>query len=238
VSNKDIEKLVTCFDCENRARTEWAALNDAELGRLEQARSCRHFQAGEPIFFEGDPCDGVFCVEAGLVGVRKGDSDGNSVLLRLAAPGDTLGYRAFLGGEDHHTSAEALAGTRLCYIPRANLRDLLAENPDLGLRFLRHAAADLDDTQTKLLQSAAQTARERLLHVLLVMREQMGVVTDDDGAVTFRLPISRQDLASMIRARPETLSRTIRQMEGEGTVEFQGRMVRIPRLDALLDQIV
>lgn len=228
----------SCLDCKNRAHTEWSALSDPELGRLEKNRSCRMFEAGESIFFEGDACDGVFCVEAGLVGMRKGDSDGNSVLLRLATPGDTLGYRAFLAGENHHTSAEALATTRLCFIPRTGLRQLLADNPDLGLRFLKHAASDLDDTELKLLQSAAQTARARLAHVLLVLREQMRVPSDDDGGVTFTLPISRQDLASMIRSRPETLSRTIRQMEDDGAARFDGREVHIPSLDTLLDEIV
>lgn len=228
---------VTCFDCKNRARTEWSALSDEEIERLEKNRSCRLVQAGESIYFEGDPCDGVFCVEAGLVGVRKGDSDGNSILLRLAAPGDTLGYRAFLAGENHHTSAEALATSRLCFIPRTGLRGLLAENPALGLRFLKHAASDLDDTEVKLLQSASGSARARLVHVLLVLREQMQVAMNETGGVNFTLPISRQDLASMIRSRPETLSRTIRQMEDEGAIYFTGRDVRIPSLDALLDEI-
>lgn len=229
---------VSCFDCKNRSRTEWSVLNDDELTRLEKTRGCRTVAAGEPIYFEGDPCDGVFCVESGLIGVRKGDSEGNSVLLRLATPGDTLGYRAYLASEAHHTSAEALATTRLCFLPRTGLRELLSENPELGLRFLKHAAADLDDTELKLLQSAAQTARERLVHVLLVLREQMEVMSSSDGIVVFDLPISRQDLASMIRARPETLSRTIRQMEIEGIVSFNGRTVRIPSIDALLDEIV
>lgn len=227
----------SCFDCKHRSRTEWSALSGDEVVRLEKNRSCRIFTAGEPIYFEGDSCDGVFCVEAGLVGVRKGDSDGNSILLRLATPGDTLGYRAFLAGENHHTSAEALAATRLCFIPRSGLRDLLAESPALGLRFLQHAASDLDDTELKLLQSAAQSARARLVHVLLVLREQMQVPTDEAGGVAFTLPISRQDLASMIRSRPETLSRTIRQMEAEGAIHFAGREVHIPSLDALLDEI-
>ena len=155
----DSHSHVSCLNCANRPKTEWSALNDDELQRLDTARGCRSFGPGDPVYFEGDPCDGVFCVESGLIGIRKGDSEGNSVLLRLASPGDTLGYRAFLGGTDHHVSAEALATTSLCYIPRDNLRNLLAENPELGLRFLKHAAADLDDTEVKLLQSAAQTAR-------------------------------------------------------------------------------
>lgn len=228
---------VSCFDCKNRARTEWSALSDDEVARLEKNRSCRIVEAGEPIYFEGDSCEGVFCVEAGLVGVRKSDSDGNSVLLRLAAPGDTLGYRAFLASENHHTSAEALATSRLCFIPRTGLRGLLAENPALGLRFLQHATSDLDDTELKLLQSAAGSARARLVHVLLVLREQMQIPMNDAGGAAFTLPISRQDLASMIRSRPETLSRTIRQMETEGAVHFDGRDVRIPSVEALLDEI-
>ena len=70
--------------------------------------------------------------------------NGNSVLLELAYPGDTIGYRSFLTGSEHKTSAEALGPSVVCHIDRATITALLAGNPALGLRFLKRSIGELE----------------------------------------------------------------------------------------------
>ena len=77
--------------------------------------------------------------------MRKTNADGNSILLHLNNPGDTMGYRAFLAGEDYHASAEALEPSKVCLIDVATVRTLLAQNPALGLRYLKRG---LDSSPT------------------------------------------------------------------------------------------
>ncbi len=58
-----------------------------------------------------------------------------------------------------------------------------------------------------------------------------------DAALHLDLPISRQDIASIIGTRPETVARTIRGLGGDGVARFSGRPVTIHDLDALLDEV-
>jgi CRP-like cAMP-binding protein len=140
---KDNSPPLNCFTCQNRERTEWCVLSEKELELLDRGRVIKNYMAGEVIFNEGDACSGVYCLEDGLVGVRKSNADGYSMLLHLNSPGDTMGYRAFLAGEDYHASAEALEPSRVCRIDTATVRSLLNQNPALGLRYLKKVSRNL-----------------------------------------------------------------------------------------------
>src|SRR5215471_1701155 len=120
-----------CAVCHVGQRSVWHDLDDALLALLERGQRRREYGSGEVVFAQGMQNDGVYCVSGGTVGIRKCDSNGNSVLLELAYPGDTIGYRSFLTDSEHKTSAEALGPTIVCHIDRATLKALLAANPAL-----------------------------------------------------------------------------------------------------------
>lgn len=225
-----------CFQCQARGKTEWCVLTDDELELVDQGKTCREFLPGEAIFHEGDECSGVHCIESGLIGIRKMNSSGSEILLRLSHPGDTMGYRSFLAGDDHNNTAEALEPSVLCFIDKATVNALLKLNPTLGLRFLRHAVEDLDAAEEKVLQSATLPVRARFAHLLLVLKDRYGV-SGENGELNLELPLSRQDMAAMIGIRPESMSRTIRSFEEDNVAHFSGRRVRVPDLEGLLDQL-
>ena len=227
--------LTDCFACQARERTEWCVLQDEDLRRINDAKKTRDCLPGEVLYHQGDACRGILCIESGMIGIRKIDADGNSVLLGLAYPGDTLGYRALLMRQDHDVSAEVLKKGTVCLIGEATVRSLLEHNPSLGQRFLQRAVQDLGEAEDKFLESVTLTVRARFAHLLLILKDRYA--TDvEDGAISLELPLSRQDLAAMIGIRPETMSRTIRQFEDDGIAHFSGRTVHVPRIASLLDE--
>jgi len=235
--NSSHQSTVTCFSCQHRSRSQWSSLTEEETRKLDKAKVCRRFGPGETVFHEGDPCQAIYCVMDGLVGIRKTDPDGNSVLLaRMASTGDTLGYRPFLANEPHRGSAETLKPSTICTIDGIAVRDLLAHNPSLGLQFLERAAKDLGEAEEHYFQTVTLSVRARFVHLLLVLQEQYGK-TAADGGLSIELPLSRGDLAAMIGTRPESMSRTIRKMEDDGVAIFSGRTVHVPKIDELLNEL-
>lgn len=225
-----------CFTCQTRERTEWCVLEDEELELVDEGKTCREYLPGEVAFHEGDPCRGVHCIESGLIGIRKTDANGNEILLRLCHPGDTIGYRSFLAGDDHNNAAEALEPSVLCFISGKTVRILLQKNPSLGLRFLRHAAEDLNAAEERVLQNTTLPVRARFAHLLLVLRDRYGVA-GENGELDLELPLSRQDMAAMIGIRPESMSRTIRSFQEDDVARFSGRQVHVPSLTNLFDEL-
>ncbi len=220
-----------------RLHSEWNELTEDELNFLSSKKICKKYARGEMVFHEGDACRGIYCVESGLIGIRKADADGNSVLLgRLAEAGSTLGYRPLLAGENHRASAEVMKESTVCFIEKKAVWELLSHNPNLGLRFLQIATRDLGAAEEEIFQLTALDLRARLVHLLLVFMDHYGTVSRD-GTVRLELPLSRPDLAAMVGARTESVSRAFRKIEDDGIAEFSGRMVTIPNIERLHKEI-
>lgn len=226
----------SCLSCRSRCSAEWGCLNDASIGLIDRAKISRNYSPGKIVYNQGDPCGGVFCIESGLVGIRRVDEQGNSTLLRLVHPGETIGYKSFLRKAPHDNAAEALMPSSICFVDRPTVRGLLQQSPDLGLSFLDHSLRDLAETEVRYMESVTWRVRTRLLHILLVLYERFGFETEN-GEHYVELPISRQDLAGLTGTAPETMSRTIQRIQTEGLATFEGRRVRLSDIDAILRDV-
>ncbi|PIW26173.1 MAG: hypothetical protein COW30_16365 [Rhodospirillales bacterium CG15_BIG_FIL_POST_REV_8_21_14_020_66_15] len=205
---------------------EWAALCANGAPGKEAVSRARHFLPGEPIYHEGDAATGLYCVASGLVGIRKVDADGESMLLRLVRPGQTFGYRSLLTGTPHGVGAEALKESRIRQLPAAVVHKAVADDPAVMLAFFRRLARDMAEAENKVMETVTASCRVRFLRLLLAFGGDA-----DDGmgrGVHLELPVSRQDIASLIGVRSETMSRVIRVIEDEGLARFKGRHVDIP----------
>lgn len=226
----------SCAVCHVWRRSDWHDLDEGGRQTLGRGRHRKDYGSGEIVFAQGADNDGVYCVSGGTVGIRRLDQNGNSVLLGLAYPGDTIGYRSFLTGGEHKTSAEALGPSVLCHVDRATLSGLLAGNPALGLRFLQRSIGELEHAHDMMFRQATLSNRHKLVHLLLVLVNKHGQ-RHANGSQSIELPVSRRDLASMVGARHETISRIIGRLETDGVAHFSGRQVTIPSMEALTAEI-
>lgn len=225
-----------CLECQLRQRNEWRVLAVEDVKLLAQARKSRRYRAGESIFTAGEPSYGIYCIVSGAAAMRRIDAEGNPVLLQISYPGDTLGYRGLLLGEKRRFSAEALGPSRVCFIEQQAVKTLMERNPALGLQFLRRINNDLDEAHNKLVQNATLSNRSKFVHLLVNLMDRHGRPVSD-GSQVINLPISRRDMASMIGARHETLSRIIGRLEEDGLAQFSGRTVCVSRPLSLMEEI-
>jgi CRP/FNR family transcriptional regulator len=225
-----------CFQCQWRERSEWCVLARDDVQVLNDHKITSIYEPGQYIFRQGDPCSGVYSIVAGAIAIRKSDPHGHAVLVRMRHGGETIGYRDFFAGEIYTTSAEALSRCRVCFIDKRSVRGLLDRNPALGLGFLHRMASDLQEAEETLLQSASLNTRTRMAHLLLALKDRYATA-QEDGSLTMKLPLSRQDIADILGSRPETVARIIQAFEKDDVARFSGRNVIIPDLDALLDEI-
>ena len=227
---------MSCLSCQWRQHSEWRVLNEEETRFLSRNRKSREYRAGEPIFAMGEPSHGLYCMISGTAAIRKGDAEGNTALLRVLYPGDTLGYRGVLLDEKRRYSAEALGPSRICFIDKPVFKVLLDRNPALGQQFLRRIARDMDEAHDHLVRNATLSNRDKFVHLLHALMNRGGC-TATDGSRFMELPLSRRDLASMIGARHETLSRIISRLEEEGVARFSGRTVHVRKPHSLLQEL-
>lgn len=230
-----IEKHTNCTNCAQRQSTEWSCLTRNELAVLDASKIDHVLDAGDVIYNQGDECGGVYCIQDGLIGLRRVDTEGRSILMRLVNAGETIGYRALLSNTNHTLTAEVMLPSRVCFIARAVIVDLLAKNPALGMRFLDHSLRDIEASETRIMGVEAWSVRTRFLHTLMTLYQRFGV--KDDEGFRLDLPLSRRDLAELVGTTPETMSRTISAVHSEGLARFKGRTVEIPDLEAVMEAV-
>ncbi len=228
--------IMPCLGARIRAKTEWAALTPEETDLFNRRVVCRTYAAGETIFVQGDPCKGLYLVEGGLVAVRKMDEEGQSAIVRLAYQCDTLGYRPLLAKENHRATAEVIKEAKICFVDASTIRGFLKSNPRLGMNFLEHTARAFGEAEERLFQVAALSVRIRVIHLLVLLRDHYGTTTSD-GTLFVELPMSQRNLAEMIGARPESVSRALRNIQDEGLLNMSGRTIRVNHLDRLIGEL-
>lgn len=225
---------LACSACERREESVWGELTRSEIALVDRTLQRRAYRRGETIFHQDDEPLGIYCVRSGYVLLWRIDAFGNETAFGLVGPGENMGYRSLFAEERHAATARALTPCQVCLMPGATVNQLIDAKPALARRFLHMVARDRGPTYALLLRGQHVPLRVRLIHLLLVLKERFAR-TGKDGQLVIELPLSRQDIAAMVGARPETITRALRELEEEGVATFRGRQVEIKRLDRLMD---
>jgi CRP-like cAMP-binding protein len=190
----------------------------------------RVVEPGSHLFQQADECRGLYLLDSGLIGLRKLNEDGTTMLVNLVRPGDFMGYGPLLADCDHLTSAEVIRPSRVVFIEIAQVRRMLREMPAFLSLLLKQAARDLNALEDKYLQMATRQAHVRLATLLLSLKD---TASNEPSGCRFELPLMNKDIADLIGIRPETLSRAIGQLRSAGLAEMRDHVVHIPSIAKL-----
>lgn len=204
----------------------FAGLAPAELAAVASLLAERSYPRQAVIFHEGDPVEAVYFLQEGLVKVSTVTDDGREQTLSLLRPGDFFPHVGFLEGGSYPATAVALTDSRLARLGRAELMRLLEENGRLAVRMLQDLARRLTNLQRRLRHLAHRNLHARLSLALLHLAEEHGAPLPD-GAVLLTLPITHQELANLIGAARESVSRALGDLRQAGAVasDPQGRLI-------------
>ena len=170
----------------------------------------------EHVFFEGDAVTHIYKVEAGHVCIYRLLADGRRQVVNFAFAGDFIGLGA---SGQHALNAQATERTRLRCLPVTELRQVVRENPKLGLELYEAIASELDATRELLMSVSHRTAQERIAGFLLALVQRLARRGED--ATNIVLPMTRTDIADFLGLTIETVSRTFSKFRAQGLIELE-----------------
>jgi CRP-like cAMP-binding protein len=222
----------SCLSCPAFAETIWEALPIEDARWLDAAKVTHHFPRGADLMAESEPAAGVWCVGAGLVCVRRRNTEGASVPLRLHHAGAVLGLRAFVMGSPFQVSAEVLRPSRICFIAAETVRSLLSRNLNLALRMVRGLVEELSVLEQRLMAVRPIDPRARLAALLLELAEDLGVRTPR-GSLVVGSSLRLADCAAALGMPVATAKSTLADLVAAGIVAVGRRRLEILQLDRL-----
>ena len=118
-------------------------LNRTELQALRLIAQERKFAAGQDIFLEGDPGNGVYFVKAGLVEISAGQPE-RHVFSRLG-PGEIFGEMAVIEHRPRSATASAAVEAEVYFLPRGEMLPFIERSPGLAFALLQQISHRLRD---------------------------------------------------------------------------------------------
>ncbi len=205
LSNLDLIRRVPLFSM---------LTNDQAQG-IADAVVKRRFRRGEIIVEHGRKSNALFILLTGRARVLTSDSRGREVILAVLQPGDYVGEMSLIDNEPHSATVRAEVQTDMLILGRAEFARCLPENSSLSYAILRGLVSRLRSADRQIESLALLDVYGRVARTLLDMAELQGEVR------IIRNKVSRQDLAKIVGASREMVSRVMKDLEERGMVETQ-----------------
>ncbi len=206
------------------------------LAELHEISSSSTYPRGAILFVEGQESRGVFVICNGRVKLSTSSSYGKSILVRVAEAGEMVGLPACISGKPYELTAEALEPIRANLIPREAFLQFLRQRGEAAVRIAEILSQIYQATlsEVRYLGLSASTA-EKLARFLLDLPANP---THDKGQIRATLTLTHKEIAEMIGASRETVTRLFASFRRECLVKVRGSTLIIANkagLEKLLD---
>jgi CRP/FNR family cyclic AMP-dependent transcriptional regulator len=168
----------------------------------------RRLQAGEALFIAGDPGDGCYRLEQGLLKVVITSPQGDERILAMLGPGAIVGELAMIDGLPRSSSIFAVKDCELSFISREAFEGCTKQHPEVFRYLANVLAARLRGTDEAVAAVSFLTVQERLARALIELGEVLGE-PDGAGHVVINHKINQSDLAALAGVARENVSRVM-----------------------------
>ncbi|MDI3509612.1 MAG: Crp/Fnr family transcriptional regulator [Pseudomonadota bacterium] len=208
----------------------FSTLTQAQAESVSEAVVKRRYKRGEEIVEQGKKSNFLAIVLTGRARVITQDSRGREVILATMNPGDYVGEMSLIDNQPHSATVRAEVQTDVLILGRAEFARCLPENTSMAYAVMKGLVQRLRQADRKIESLALMDVYGRVARALLEFAQP-----DKDGQLVIRERVSRQDVAKMIGASREMVSRVMKDLEDRGFIESaeDGSTIIKERLNSL-----
>lgn len=231
-----VHPLVTaCSTCVVNSLCLSLGFSKGETERLDTLISQRiGVKKGRGLFYAGDRLQNLYAVHAGSFKTTLVSPDGRGYVTGFLMSGDILGLDA-ISTECHPCSAYALEDSEVCSISFSRLERLAGEFPSLQHNLNRILSQEIVRDREMLLMMGCHNADERLAAFLVELSQRFS--NRGYSAHGYLLRMSREEIASYLGLRLETVCRSLPRLRDLGLIAYHGRVMKILDLVGLQAQV-
>ncbi len=200
----------------------------AELDVIAAGSKIIRVAKGNPLFHQGDPCTGFYLVLSGGIRLAFTSPDGREHTAKIAVAGDHFAEAVMFLSQPYPLNAYAMQDAEVLFIGKNAVDTCLRQNPDFSRILIANLSVQLHQFANKIATLTLHNATQRVIGYLLRYIEKGEQIAE---GVHFKLPASKHVIASHLNISPETLSRTLRQLEDLGLMSVEGKKISIPDIE-------
>jgi CRP/FNR family cyclic AMP-dependent transcriptional regulator len=194
----------------------FAVLTENQLEVLTSVVSRRSFPRGTTIIAAGDMTDSLYVVISGRLKVMMTDDDGGEVILAILGSNEFFGEMGLLDDAPRSASVVAIEPCELLSLSKKDFKKCMAENFEMTMTVMRGVVKRLREADKKIGSLALMDVYGRVARLLLEMSETI------EGQKVVTKKLAKQDIAKMIGASREMVSRVMKDLQTGGFIEVKG----------------
>lgn len=189
-------------------------LQENELCILLSDGQKKNYSRNTVIISEGDQSHSFYMINSGKVKVFLDDDQGKEIVLSILGPGEYFGEMSLIDDEARSAGVMVLEDSLLTVISRLNFRNCLAKYPDIATRVMFGLVRRLRDANKKIGSLALMDVYGRVANALLQLASKR------DGELIVEGKLTHQDIANMVGASREMVTRILRDLVAGGYISI------------------
>ena len=203
----------------------FSTLSDEQLRMLQPYLQLRSFARNTLVMRAGEETDALYIILSGRVKVLIPDDEGREVILAFMGPNEFFGEMGLLDDQPRSASVETVEPCEMLRFSKSGFMTCLKDNFDLAMIIIRNLVKRLRDADRSIESLALIDVYGRVARLLLDQAQEI------DGLWIVKQAPPKQEMARMIGASREMVSRVMKDLQQRGYIRAEKRKV------VLLDKI-
>lgn len=186
---------------------------------LEYSAKLESYRPVEIIFSENQRADFYFQIKSGEIKMINTNDLGREFTQGIFAKGESFGEPPLFGGFKYPASAVSIKTSQIYKLPKKNFFKLLKNNPEIHLKLSKSLSKKLYYKSIILNEITGHPPEHRILTLIDFLKAKEGIVA------SYKVQLTRQQLADLTGLRVETVIRAVKQLEVEKEIQIINRKV-------------
>lgn len=199
----------------------FSELAPEETEHLSSESKTRSYPAHTILISEGDSTDSLYVLLEGEVKVYVSDQQGKEVILNILGPGEYFGELALLDDEPRSATVKTMRQTKVMVISRDDFKHSLDTHPEMVFNLIKSLIKQVRALTSNVKSLALLDVYGRIARTLL------DLATEVDGKMIIEQKLTQQDIADMVGASREMVSRILKDLVSGGYITIKNKIFTI-----------
>jgi CRP/FNR family transcriptional regulator, cyclic AMP receptor protein len=225
-----MELVEDCLSCNLCSEGFFCRLPKADMEAFQKIKFTLAYPAGATLFGEGQACRGIYILCKGRVKLSATSSEGQTLILKIAQPGEVLGLNTAVSGLPHEMTAETGQPCQLNFVKREDFLKFLTEHTEANMQAAIHLSHECQQAYQHLRSFVMRSAPQRIARLMLDWSHE------DSGMATARginVALTHEEIGQIIGMSRETVTRTLADFRKQRFAALRGSTLLIQNMAAL-----
>jgi CRP/FNR family cyclic AMP-dependent transcriptional regulator len=232
----NLEVEYNCSECRVRADRLFCNMSVGAVEALDSVKFTGLYPKGSLLFVEGEEPRGIFILCSGRAKLTTSSTEGKTLIVKIAEPGEVLGASATILGKPYEVSAETIEPSQLNFVKRDDFLKYLNTHSEACLHTAQQLSEKYHSAQREIRSlGLSQTTSEKLARLLLDWCNRGGEQTTK--GIRLKVLLTHEEIAQMIGTTRETVTRLLSDFKKKKIIDVKGSSMFViskPQLEHLV----